>query len=497
MAKTFKVLFLYPNGTLMNPPPISIGIFTAILRENGFDVGLFDTTLYPEVGAKSSDDAKQENLQVRAFDYGSRGVKPKTTNMAEDLRKKILAFSPDIILISILECTYKRSLGLLDVVKEFDIPLMAGGVFPTFAPEVVLRHEAVDMVCIGEGEGAILELCKRMASGQSTDGIRNIYFKKNGKIERNPLRAPVDLNNLPVPDYSLFDLERFFRPMAGRVYKTIPVETNRGCPFTCAFCNSPSMSKLYRDNGHLYFREKAMTTITKEISELVRRWGAEYVYFASDNFLVGSQKELNQFVDFYKDIKLPFWIQTRPEIVTKERMRKLKGVGCHRMSIGLEHGNADFRKVILKKKFDNDVMIRASEIIAAVGIPLTVNNMIGFPDETRELIFDTIELNRRLTVDSINCAVFAPFHGAPLRQESVKKGYVCEDAILGSLNTEAPLNMPQLSSQAIQGLRRTFVLYVRLPKEYWPQIRRAETFDEEGNSVLAQLKRIYAEKYAG
>ena len=56
----FKVLFLYPNGTLMNPPPIAIGIFTALLKKEGFELDLFDTTLYPEEGNKGSDDAKKK-----------------------------------------------------------------------------------------------------------------------------------------------------------------------------------------------------------------------------------------------------------------------------------------------------------------------------------------------------------------------------------------------------------------------------------------------------
>jgi len=60
MKKAFKVLFLYPNGTLMNPPPISIGIFTAVLKREGFELALFDTTLYPEQG-QASDEAKQQN----------------------------------------------------------------------------------------------------------------------------------------------------------------------------------------------------------------------------------------------------------------------------------------------------------------------------------------------------------------------------------------------------------------------------------------------------
>ena len=61
--KNFKILFLYPNGTLMNPPAIAIGIFTAILKDRGFEVDLFDTSLYPDgdIDGKQLDDAKQEN----------------------------------------------------------------------------------------------------------------------------------------------------------------------------------------------------------------------------------------------------------------------------------------------------------------------------------------------------------------------------------------------------------------------------------------------------
>ena len=67
--------------------------------------------------------------------------------------------------------------------------------------------------------------------------------------------------------------------------------------------------------------------------------------------------------------------------------------------------------------------------------------------------------------------------------------------VFGSINTDAPLDMPQLSRQDIQGLRRTFVLYSKLPKEYWPQIERAETFDEEGNKIFTELSDIYQKQY--
>ena len=481
----------------MNPPPISIGIFTALLKENGIEVSLFDTTMYPENSDMSSDNAKLGNLQVRPFDYFSRNVRLKETRLGDDLVKKVEVYKPDLIAISILECTYARSLAMLKAIEGYNIPIIAGGVFPTHAPELVLLNRGINIVCIGEGEEALVELCKRMSKGEDYSDLNNLYIKKGREIIRNPIRKPVDMGNLPVPDYSLFSSESFYRPMAGKVYKTIAIETNRGCPYTCSFCNSPSMMELYKNNKFNYFRNKSLPVIERELISLTKKWNIEYVYFSSDNFLVMSDREFDKFIDIYKDIRLPFWMQSRPEQITEYRIKRLKEAGCHRMSVGLEQGNYEFRKKVLNKKFDNDTMINASKIIANEGIPLTINNIIGFPDETRELIFNTIELNRKLIFDTTNCAVFAPFHGTPLQKVCLEKGYLSDDTIFGSINTNAPLDMPQLSKEEIIGLRRTFALYCRLPKKYWPRIQKAEKLNAQGDKILSELSAIYHEKYFG
>lgn len=494
--KQFKVLFLYPNGKLLNPPPISIGIFTALLKERGFKVDLFDTTFYTDPKDKGSDEAKERNLQVRPFDYGQRGVKLRDTAMEDDLVRKVEEFRPDLITISILECTYPTALAMLKAIEKFTIPVLAGGVFTTFAPRIVLSNSSVSMACIGEGEDALVEVCERMSRNEDYSEIGNIWVKKDGKIITNEIRKPIDLNALPNPDYSLFELQRFFRPMAGKVYLTVPIETNRGCPYTCTFCNSPSVAELYHNTkAGIFFRKKSMEKIKGEIEFLGEKWNAEYVYFSSDTFLTLTDAEFEEFIDFYKNIKLPFWMQSRVEVITEYKMKKLKSVGCHRMSIGLEHGNDQFRKNVLKKRFDNDKMIEASKIIADAGIPLTVNNIIGFPTETRELIFDTIELNRKLTFDTVNAVAFAPFHGTYLHKFCVEKDYITEDFTPGSINVDVSLDMPQLSKDEIRGLQRTFAMYARMPREYWDKIRRAEKFDEEGNRIFTELRHIYQDKY--
>ncbi|HHT9112404.1 MAG TPA: B12-binding domain-containing radical SAM protein [Candidatus Wunengus sp. YC65] len=492
----FKILFLYPNGKLMNPPAVSIGLFTALLKQNGFEVALFDTTLYSNRDEIGSDEAKQDNLQVRPFDYAQRGIKLKETMMEDDLIKKIGEFRPDLIAVSVLESTYPTALRLLRAIDGYKIPIVVGGVFATFAPEIVISNKDVTMVCIAEGEVALIELCKRMATGEDYSNVENLWVKKGNEIIKNGLRSLVDINKQPMPDYSLFEKERFFRPMAGKVYKTVPIETERGCPYACTFCNSPSTAKLYRESqARSFFRKKKMQCIQQELRYLIKKWDAEYIYFTADTFLAISNKEFDEFADIYSEFKLPFWLQSRAETITEYRAKRLKEIGCHRISLGLEHGNNDFRKRVLKKQFDNDQIIKASKVLADVGIPLTVNNIIGFPDETRELIFDTIELNRQLLFDTTNCSIFAPFHGTPLHKLCVEREYISADFNPGSINVDASLTMPQLSREEIKGLRRTFALYARMPKEYWPKIQIAEKFDEEGNREFSELKKIYQENY--
>ena len=53
----------------------------------------------------------------------------------------------------------------------------------------------------------------------------------------------------PIIDIGLFEKRRMFRPMGGTVFKMFPVETIRGCPYTCRYCSSPDMMRLYKEQG--------------------------------------------------------------------------------------------------------------------------------------------------------------------------------------------------------------------------------------------------------
>ena len=65
----------------------------------------------------------------------------------------------------------------------------------------------------------------------------------------------VNIDELPFPDYDLFEEQAIYRPMQGKIWRTMGIESQRGCPYTCTYCNSPSQNVLAKhEQGHIYIR---------------------------------------------------------------------------------------------------------------------------------------------------------------------------------------------------------------------------------------------------
>jgi len=372
-----------------------------------------------------------------------------------------------------------------------------GGVFATFAPKLVLSYPEIDIVCRGEGEVALRLLCSRIEKKQSIDDITNLWIRrKDGSIKENPI-GMADIDSNPLIDMSIFEEARYYRPMGGRVYRMFPVETNRGCPFNCTYCNSPAQSKLYKDEcGQTFLRRKSTKKIYEELKFYKDKMKAEYLYFWADTFFSGTDREFDEFAEVYKDINLPFWCQTRLETVTPQRMKKIRNIGCARMSIGIEHGNEEFRKKMLNRNISNETIIKNCKVINDSGIPFSVNNIMGFPYETYELAFDTIKLNRQIDAIDRNAYQFTPFHGTKLREVCEQLGLIKPTDIAESLVVGRVLiNMPQFPADKIKGLVKTFNLYVKFPESRWPEIKKAEGDSKEANAVYEKLKNEFKKLY--
>jgi radical SAM superfamily enzyme YgiQ (UPF0313 family) len=502
----FRVLIAYPNLSMMLTPSYAVGLFAAVLKKQGYTVDLFDCTPY-----LSSLEFFKEPLPVtranklpgnsRQFDPKALFGEPKT-DLLGDFARRLDEFQPHVVVFSTLvEDTWPQARDMLEVLSHYpEIKSIIGGVYATMAPADVIAHKYVQCLGEGEGEETIVDFCESVLHGTPPVSIKGTWAKdESGKPVRNPSRPLVNINDV-IPDFSLFDERRFYRPLGARIWKAVPLETYRGCPYTCSFCNSPAQVVIARENNQGYFlRRKSMSNLRREIEVMIERYQPEFFYINDDSFMARPKGEIAQFAEMYRDIKIPFWFQTRFEDVDAEKLEWLREVGCYRISFGLEHGNEEYRREKLRRRMTNEFILEKSQIVAHAGIPYTLNIIVGMPYETRELLFDSVRLIREIgSFDSLSVNIFVPYHGTPLRDMAIKEGWLDPNRQTTSVIAESILEMPPpyLSASEILSLQRVLPLYVSMPDSRYPDIKRAESFDEQGNAIFERLSaEFYTLKY--
>lgn len=481
---------------LVSQLPNNIPILSACLKEAGHDVKLFDTTLY-RTTEKTNDEIRVERMQVRKFNINEAGITINENDVLGDFKKTVEQYKPDLIGITVVEDTFDMALTFMASIQDYDVPVILGGVHVTLNPDEVLSNELVNLICIGEGEEALVELVTMIEQKKPYDSIPGIWSKKSdGTIIRMGVRKLININSIPYEDFSIFPPERIFRPMQGKMVASLPINFDKGCPYQCTFCAAPQLSSIYRtDEGQRYFRKKTNERIKSEIDFFLSHYPVKYFYFNSETFLSMPIKQFEEFASLYSEYKIPFWCQTHVQSITEEKLILLKEMGVDRISLGIEHGNEEFRKKMLGKHFTNNQAIFAMTLLRKHSVPVSTNNIIGLPDETRELIFDTIELNRTLQADGVSGLVFQPYKGTYLYKYCKEKGYIESDLKVDSPMGSSILTMPTISKLEIEGLLRTFVLYVKLPRDYWPEIQIAESLGPEGDKKLNELREILFNDY--
>lgn len=496
----YRILLVYPNIQQSALMPYSIGLFTALLRREGFDVGLFDSTFYLN---DINSNYQHYQTHVKQFDWAEKGVEFKRQDMLDDFVRKVEQFGPDLIAVSVVENTYPVGRAMIRALptKHRSIPIIWGGVFATFAPQLILDDYVGDIVCVGEGEHALVEFCRRHCAGERVDNIPNLWVRRDGNITKNQMGPTVVLDELPFPDYDLFEPQAIYRPMQGRIWRTLGIESQRGCPYTCTYCNSPGQNALFKSQlGKMFYRKKSWSRVMEEIAFLHKKYNIELIYWLVDTFLALSSEEFDELAERYSDFRIPFWMNTRPETMTEYRAMKLEEMNMLRMSFGIEHGNQEYREKMLKRKVSSDTMLRGFAYCTGRSYVTTGNTILGMPEENRSLIFDTVEFCRQVPagIELPGAFIFAPYHGTPLREVAVKQGYLPADSICDIQNPRTSmLDQPQLPLDELLGLARTFGLYQKLPKREWKWIEKAERDTVEGRAVFERLQREYYEIAVG
>jgi radical SAM superfamily enzyme YgiQ (UPF0313 family) len=435
-----KILFVYPNVDTKNVRsfPYAIGCLSAFLKQHG------------------------QEAELLTFQHDI----PK-----DALWSHIGNSEPDLIAFSTVTLQWANTRKYAAIIKEkFHVPVICGGVHPSFRPEEVIADANIDMVCIGEGEYALLEVMNRLENRGDLSTIPNIWVKNEaGTVFRNePAPLIEDLDALPYPDRGLMP----YQEVIGENRSEPILITSKGCPYNCTFCCNSAMKRLYKGKGK-FLRQRSPDNVIGEIAALKEKYAFRSLNFYDEAFGYDPQW-LKRFCEIYeREFRLPFGAMVRAETMDRETFRMMRKAGLELIYIGIESGNEEFRRDIMGRRMSNETLLQTCRDAQAEGIQIWTLNMVGVPGETPARIRDTMELNRRINPDFVNISIFQPFPGTQLYDECVKNNYIIKD-YPSNLFDESILELPSISPEE---LKREYLEFRQLADE----IR--ESHEEKGRRI--------------
>lgn len=341
-----------------------------------------------------------------------RGYEVKT--FIEDIAAPDWSFveSADLVCISTLTSTAPRAYAIGDRVKARGIPVVMGGVHPTYLPEEALRHS--DFVVRGEGEFALQRLLncleKRKPRFKNIEGLS--YRDASGSVVHNApgqYLTEEEMNNLPVPDFSLV---RNWK--ATTIY---PVSTSRGCPFECRFCSVIGMfGRKYRfKSGESALRElRHIQTVSKATR-----------FFVDDNFTANKKRSKELLRAMIAEGLTDTWsAQTRTDVAgDPELLRLMKDSGGHTLYVGFESINPKTLAAYNKKHVLNDI-IKCVRTVKDHGLNIHGMFVMGADTDDIKVIRETADFAIRSGIDTTQILALTPLPGTQIFEEMMKSGRI-------------------------------------------------------------------------
>ena len=309
------------------------------------------------------------------------------------------------------------------------VPIIAGGEHITATAAFTLDSTPeVDVCVIGEGEETIVELANAVANGSSFEGIAGLLIRTDGGNRSTGPRTRIrNLDDIPWPAWDLVPLSNYLDHGLGYgvdLGRSMPILATRGCPYQCTFCSNPEMWTT-----RWYAREP--DKVLDEIQAYQERYGATNFDFYDLTAIV-KRSWIIEFTNRILERKLQFTWQlpsgTRSEAIDDEVCRMLYASGCRNMSYAPESGSPEVLKRIKKVvKLDR---LEAS-VLGAVrnGLNVKLNIIMGFPDETRKELGQTVRFLSRMGfagVHDMSISLFSPYPGSELYHQLRKTGKIPE-----------------------------------------------------------------------
>ena len=426
-----------PDGSL------SLPYLAGALREAGFRVGLLDLSV-----GNAKDALEDTFFNPLLLPTGLYRV-----GMSHDRILEEVAGYDVVGISSIFTAQTRMVLETVRVVKGAfpEKLILSGGVNArSLAPRFF--DAGVDVICLSEGEQTIVQIGEVLRTGgrdfREVDGIAVRVGERI--VTTRQQHVIKDLDELPVPAWDLLPLDKYWeisRPhggefASGATVRYAEVMTSRGCPFECSYCHISKEGSDTETGAIGDFRVKSVERVVREL-EILKALGTEHV-FVEDDSLLAKKGRIIEVFRAIRSLKLRFsdvngvnlahlFKRVSGRLVPdRGLLEAMAEVGFENVTLPFESANQRVLNRYASRKWRTDKLdtIALVKTCNDVGLTVSGNFMIGYPDESRQEVFHTIDFAKRLVSAGLDTAAFfcvIPYPGCTLFDEALANGQLDED----------------------------------------------------------------------
>ena len=411
--------------------PVGLGYVVTLAKEAGFDFDILDIDI-----ERLSDDEVEKFLSKNHY---------------------------DVIAFGAIVTHYRWVKWLIHTIKEHQpaCKVIVGNSVGESIPEILFAASPVDIVVLSEGEVTMVEVLSALKEGKSLgeaiepeipvlhtnghypstikgEGVSGIVFRdEKERLVNTGLRKAVrKIDDLPYPDWDLFDIERYVNAarltVRGKVTRfdknsanVMPVNTARGCVFKCTFCHYTQWNDPYR--------HRSAESVIGEIRRNQKKYGANYINFW-DDLTFHKLGPAEKFVDALLEADLGIhWTAAirmdlfgRLDIPREDRIRvatKFRDAGAVVLGYSLESANAEILKA-MNKRVEAEYFEEQINLLREVGDLVSATSVVfGYPEETKETIAETMNLCHKLKIYP-SPGFLLPLPATGMWRHAVENGYI-------------------------------------------------------------------------
>lgn len=409
--------------------PQSLGYLAgAVKRDTDWNVRIFNSDF-----SKDDIPIDLKYLCGEGFKHYMSQLKNIDGSVWQSVRLMIEHYHPTVVGISSKSQNFTSACIVAKIAKSVDpkITVIVGGPHPSIIKKDVLKHASIDIAVFGEGEETLVDLLATIEGKKKLEDVPGIVFRSANNICETATRPFIkDLNALYTPikiaATTLEDYEHFPTYAFNRIFST------RGCPFNCSFCGS-----RYVWNHKV--RCRSVASIVAEVREITKL-GVKIVNFDDDIF-GASKPYLNELCDALRENfpDLQWTCEMHVGMLDASTIKNMKRSGCYEVRLGVESGNNDMLKLI-RKGFKIDKACKIAKMVRKYGIFLNAYFIVGYPQETRKSLADTIAVMKTFPCDKIVYSIFTPYPGTELFDYCLEQGILTNEFDVSQFNHQSPAN---------------------------------------------------------